>query len=128
MHSSTLKKFFFSLWWDLLGFTLSTTFYITCSNDNYIYHMVHCIPSAYFSYNWKFIPFNHLHPIPPPQPSSDNLESDLFFYEFVCFFLKYIWPTTILVPVTQQRFDISIDSKIITRIIVVTMLPYRDTA
>ena len=27
---------------------------------------VHYIPSTYLSYNWKFVPFAHLHPFPLP--------------------------------------------------------------
>ena len=61
--------------------------HITCSSVNYTYHVIHCIPSTYLSYNWKFVPFDHLHPIPPPpRPASGNHRSDLFFYEFVNFY------------------------------------------
>lgn len=42
------------------------------------------IYGTYLSYNWKFIPFGHL---PPniPRPSSVNLKSDIFLYEFLVF-------------------------------------------
>lgn len=36
------------------------------SSVNYICHFVHYFPSTYLSYNWKFVPFYNLHPIPPP--------------------------------------------------------------
>ena len=36
--------------------------------------------------NWKFVPFDQLHPIPyHPTPASGNHKSDLFFDDFVCF-------------------------------------------
>ena len=28
-----------------------------------MYHVIYNIPSTYFSYNWKFVPFDHLPPI-----------------------------------------------------------------
>lgn len=28
---------------------------------NYSHHAVHYIPRTYASYNWKFVPFHHLH-------------------------------------------------------------------
>ena len=34
--------------------------YITNNSVNYIYHVVHYIPSTYLSYNWKFVPFDYL--------------------------------------------------------------------
>ena len=47
------------------------------------------IMSLVLIYNWKFVLFDWLHPIPiPPPPTSDKYKSDLFFYEFV-YFLKY---------------------------------------
>ena len=37
----------------------------------YSYHAVHFIPMIYLSYNWKFIPFDHLQPFPhSPLPAS----------------------------------------------------------
>ena len=51
---------------DLLSYQLS---YITYSSGNYIYHVVHYIPSTYLSYNWKFVSCDCLYPIPrPPTP------------------------------------------------------------
>ena len=41
-------------------------FYVTYMSINYIYPVVHYIPCTYLSYNWKFVPFDHLHLIPPP--------------------------------------------------------------
>ena len=43
--------------------------------------MVHYIPSTYLSYNWKFLPFDHLHPIPPTLATSGNHKSDLHFFK-----------------------------------------------
>ena len=43
---------------ELPGFTLLTTFLM--------YYVVHYNPSTYLPQNWKFVPFHHLHPIPPP--------------------------------------------------------------
>ena len=34
----------------------------------------------YLSYNWKFVPFDQLHPIPPPTPASGNHKYDFFSY------------------------------------------------
>ena len=78
--------------------------YLTYSSVNYIYHVVHYILSSYLSYGWKFVPFDCLHPVPSPSPSPyGDYKSDLFFYEFVCLFLNYNWPTTLLVPITQHN-------------------------
>ena len=54
------------------------------SSVNYIYHVVHYIPSTYFSYNCKFVPFDCLHFPFPLYLASGNHKSDLFFFEFVC--------------------------------------------
>ena len=56
------------------------------SSVNYIYCVVHLIPSAYLSYNWEFVPFNHLHPATHPFPISGNHEPGLFFYECLSVF------------------------------------------
>ena len=44
------------------------------------YHFVHYIPSTYLSYNWKFVHFDHLHPILPAAtcPANGKHKSDLF--------------------------------------------------
>ena len=83
-----------------------------------ISHIVHPIPSTYLSYNWKFVPFDHLHPIPPP-PNSGNHKPDLFLYEFV--WLVGFWSKNDLQHCisswhTTQRFTISIHYKMIIRI------------
>ena len=42
---------------------------IIYSSVNYFYHVVHYIPSTCLSYNWKFVPFDSLHPVlPSPAP------------------------------------------------------------
>ena len=33
---------------------------------NHRNHAIHCNPRSYLFYNCKFIPFNHLHPLPTP--------------------------------------------------------------
>ena len=35
--------------------------YIMYSSVNDINHIIHHISSTYLSYNWKFMPFDHLH-------------------------------------------------------------------
>ena len=40
--------------------------HISYNSVNYSYHVVHEISSTYLSYNWKFVPFGHLFPSPPP--------------------------------------------------------------
>ena len=59
------------------------------SSVNYIGHVVYYIPSTYLVtgslyHLTAFIQF----PFPTP-PASGKPKSDLFFYEFVCVFLKY---------------------------------------
>ena len=44
--------------WEALSLQHS---YMTCSSVHYLYHVVHYIPNAYLSYNWKFAPFDYLH-------------------------------------------------------------------
>ena len=45
---------------------------------NYSCHAVHYIPRTYLFYNWKFIPFDPLHPFcPPPPPTSGNYQAVL---------------------------------------------------
>lgn len=44
--------------------------HIMYSSDNYIYHVVCNIRSSQLSYNWKFVPFGSLNPIPPPPPTT----------------------------------------------------------
>ena len=60
-----------------------------CSRVKYIDHVVRYIPRTYLAYNWKFVPFDSFIQFPLPAPTSGNHKSDLFFYEFVCLFLKY---------------------------------------
>ena len=73
----------FSLCWEHKIYS-QHLLYITYSSVNYIYPVVHYIPSTYFSYNWKFVPFDCLHPIPFPQPpASGNHKCDLFFSELI---------------------------------------------
>ena len=43
-------------------------FHITFISVSFIYHVVNYIPHAYLSHNWKFVPFDHLHLVPPPPP------------------------------------------------------------
>ena len=46
--------------------------YVTYSTVDYIYHVVPYIPSTYFSYNCKVVPFDYLHYVPPPPASSNH--------------------------------------------------------
>ena len=46
---------------DLLYWQLSHVY----SSVNYSNHAVYYINSNYLFYNWKFVPFDHLHLIPP---------------------------------------------------------------
>ena len=46
--------------WEALSLQHS---YMTCSSVHYLYHVVHYIPNAYLSYNWKFAPFDYLHTV-----------------------------------------------------------------
>ena len=49
---------------------------VTSSSVNSMYHVAHYIPSTY---NWKFVPFDCLHPVPPSSPpTSSSHISDLF--------------------------------------------------
>ena len=36
------------------------------------------IPDNYLSYNWKFLPFEYLHQIPPPLPCPFLVSTNLF--------------------------------------------------
>ena len=76
------KNFF--LWWELLEFTL--TILLQHIAVLIIFVIVYYIPITYFSYNWKFIPFDCFYTIPPPATlTSGSHKCDLFFNEFVCF-------------------------------------------
>lgn len=39
---------------------------IPYNSVNYIHHVIRYIPCTYLSYNWKFVPFDRLHPKIPP--------------------------------------------------------------
>ena len=56
-----------SLLWELL-----TTLMCNIQQCWVYYRVVYYIPSTYLSYNWKFVPFDHLHKI-PPSPSTLSL-------------------------------------------------------
>ena len=75
-------------------------FPIIYSNVNCIYCIMHYIPSIYLSYNWKFLPFDCLHPIKTsPPPVITNLISfsmNMFVFEVLSTY------DTVLVPVTQH--------------------------
>ena len=65
---------------------------------NHIYTLYS--PSTYLSYSWKSVLFDHLHQILPPNPTSGNHKSVLFFYEPLS--LKHKWPIILLVSSTQH--------------------------
>ena len=48
---------------------------------------VHYILRIFSAYNWKLVPFDHLHPFSPLLPSSVPSNSNLFF--FLCFFFFF---------------------------------------
>ena len=53
-----------------------------------IFIMLYIIyPVLVLSCNYKFVPFDFVHPIPLP-PASGNHKSDLFFYDFICLVSK----------------------------------------
>ena len=59
----------------------------------------------YLSYEWKFVPFDGLHPIPPPTPppASGNHKSDFFYSEFVFWIpntSEIIWYSSFSVQLT----------------------------
>ena len=83
---------------DLFSYQLA---YIIYTSVSCIYHFLCYIPRTYLSYNWKFVPLDHLHPSPF---TSGNHKSDLFLY--ACLFVKYSWPTAMLVPGTQHSDSI----------------------
>ena len=45
---------------------------MTYSNVKYIYRVVQYFLSTYLSYNWKFVLFDYLYPIPPHNFTYDN--------------------------------------------------------
>ena len=66
-------------------------FHIQHTSVNYVSHVVHFIPSTYLSYNWKFVPFDSLHPITPP-PTLPLVIAFLISFS-MSLLLKYNWPT-----------------------------------
>ena len=46
------------------------------------------ITSLMLIYNWKLVPFDSLHPIPPPTPISGNHKYD--FFPYVCLYILEI--------------------------------------
>ena len=82
----------------------------------YVYHVVHYIPNAYLSYNWKFAPFDYLHPVPAfhlwwPQFMS------LFFFEFICFWSINDLQYCVYSSCSTGWFYISVHFRIITIIL-----------
>ena len=81
---------FFLLWWELLRPTPLATFKYTTQYYHLCHSAVHNIPiiKNNLFYNWKFVPFAHLHRFTHPSlPTSDNHQSVLCIYEFRFFFL-----------------------------------------
>ena len=66
------EKKFFSMWWELLVFALLKLSYIAHSSVTYINHST----NTYLPYNWKFLPFDRLPPIPLPFLPPLNHKSD----------------------------------------------------
>ena len=65
-------------------------------------------PLYFLSYNWKFAPFDSLHPIPPSLVTSNQIS---FSRSFSVWFLKCNWPTTLN---TSQWFSTFIHYRVIT--------------
>ena len=63
------------------------------SRVSYIYHVAHYILSIYLSYNWKFVPFGYIHPIPLPPLTSPPLVTTnlIFFFLCVCLFVCFVF-------------------------------------
>ena len=76
------------MWWELLDFTSLQLSDMSYSNVNYISHVVYYIPSTFYLMTWN-VSSAYLHSIPSPTPTAGNHKSDLFFYEFICLFVKY---------------------------------------
>ena len=64
IHHLTLLQFFScdKNFYSVLSQQLSNIQY---SVVNYSHHAVYSLPRTYLSYNWNFIPFDHLYPFPP---------------------------------------------------------------
>ena len=96
-------------------YSLNNFHVLTHRSVNYICHVVHYIPSAYLSYNWKFVHFDCFHPNPPPNQPPPLVTTNLISFSmslFICF-----WSITILCSwFTKQWFNISIHFKIIITI------------
>lgn len=45
-------------------------------------NIVHFIPTIYFPYNWKFVHFDRLLPVPPSSPPLLAITRLLFFFSF----------------------------------------------
>ena len=77
---------------DLVCYQLS---FITFSIVNYHYYVINYIPGTYFSYNWKFAPFDYLHLI--LSPSHKNMftfvRNCLTVFQSSCttFFFFFFW-------------------------------------
>ena len=78
------------------------------SSVNYIYQVVHYIPSSCLSYSCKFIPFDHLHLIPPFPPSASSSDKFGNFFLSVTEFVFEVQLTnnTMLAPGTQHSDSI----------------------
>ena len=63
--------------------------YIRYNSINYIYHVVHYTRSTYLCYNWKFVPFDHLHPTPASGTTIWSLSVSLCVYLFFEVWLTY---------------------------------------
>ena len=65
---------------------------VSYSSVNYSCHVVRHIPSTYLSYNWKFLPFDHLPPGPPSPHPLPLVTTDLIsFFMSSCFLIFCFW-------------------------------------
>ena len=104
--------------------------HLTCIRVNCIYLFVHYILNTCLSHDWKFIPFDCLHSIHPDltSPNSGNYKSDLLSHQFICSFIfEIVTCNTVLVPVMQEWFGISVHFKLFTRISLVKICYHTKT-
>ena len=65
------------------------------SSVNYVYHVIHYIPSTYLSYNWKFVPFDCLHPIFPLSTphflvTTNLISISIYFLKIILLFMQIV--------------------------------------
>lgn len=95
--------------------TLWTTSKYIIQFCNYSQHAVHYIPRIYSSFNWKFVPFDHYHPI-PPNPALDKQQSTFCSVSLVenTFFKKTShWLSIFSKHISEERFACEIFKELV---------------